>query len=392
MDEGAQREDARGAVGPPVPGGAAGRRRVFVRAGGSFLAIGVVGWAALSVLEGTEDASARLAAVHPGWILASALAWTSSLAAQGARWRVLLPIGGAPGASSRRDPGAARPGTPATPEPAAATPPTALELARLAIGANVVGAALPGPAGELSASLVLAERGIPFVGAFAAAVLGRVVALGVIGAATLGLGAALYDQLPTDARAVVAAPTLVLAGGGLSAPLVVRFARPLGALAERAAGAVLPGAAHRVRAAVARVREALDALADLPLRAWAVAVGWSVVSLCIQSVALRWAFGAAGAWPAWRETAFVHLLMSLAAIVGIVVPAGGLAVDGLFLLVFPAVTGVDAPTTVLAAVAVRWMRVLVLLAGVPALGGMFERLLMAGTEALRREDGAASAG
>jgi hypothetical protein len=104
-------------------------------------------------------------------------------------------------------------------------------------------------------------------------------------------------------------------------------------------------------------------------------VAWSLASLAIQSVAIRLAFGAAGTWPDWHVTAFMHLLMSLAAIAGIVLPAGGLAVDGLFVAIFPAVAGVDVGTAVLAAVAVRWMRVLVLLAGVPALGGMFERLV-----------------
>ncbi len=336
------------------------RRRLLLRAVGTAVGVAAVGWAALRALEGPDGARARLAVVDLRWIVFAAVAWTSSLAAQGARWRALIPP-----AYGERAPGP-------------------LGLARLVLGANVVGAALPGPAGELASALVVAERGVPFAAAFGAAVLGRVVALGVIGAGALLLGIGVRADLPESAQELLLWPTLLLACGGLSAPILAGFARPLGSAIERVADRVadrgtpdgwLQRAGPRLRAGVARAQEALDALATLPRRAWISAVGWSVVSLAIQSIAIRCAFGAVGAWPPWHLTAFLHLLMSLAAIAGILLPAGGLAVDALFVAVFPAVAGVDAGTAVLAAVSVRWMRVLVLLGGLPALGGMFERLV-----------------
>jgi len=315
----------------------------------STAGLAVLGGGLLALMEGAEQAGRRLTHLSPGWVALAVLVWSGSLPIQGLRWRALLP-------------GTER-------------PPVA-RLAWVIFGANALTLALPGPVGEFGAAWYLRHRyGIPMVTALAATLLARAVALLVFGLATLALWPLVAASLPADLVRLVT-PIAVLTGV-VTLPILGLCWRPaamvgwVGGVLAR----VLPARfAERVATRVDWWVRCFTAVGAIPAHRWLQAAGYSFANLCLLTASTLCSMYAAGIPCDPLGTLFVQALTAVASVAGVLVPGGFGAVELLLVALFPTFAEGTAADAVFAAITLRWVHLLTLLAGVPAMAWLVATL------------------
>ncbi len=341
--------------------------RLLIAVSLTFVGVTVLGGGILALLEGASQAGRRLTHLDPGWLGLSIAVWLCSLAIQGLRWRALLPVRNRPPAGM---------------------------LAWVVFGANALTLALPGPVGEFAAAWYLRHRyGVPMVTALAATLLGRALAILTFGVATLALWPVVAVSLPDDVVRLVT-PIAVLTGL-VTLPIVGLCARPAGMvrLVGRFLAWALPARlAGRVSGRVDWWVRCFTAVGEIPLRRWAEAAALCVLNLLVLSTSTVCALHAAGIPTDPLGTVFVQALTAVASIAGVLVPGGFGAVEVLVVALFPTFAVGDTADAVFAAFTLRWVHLLTLLLGVPAMSWLIatlpsepEKLEPLVTETLARE-------
>lgn len=316
--------------------------RVLIAVLLTTIALAVLGGGILALMEGGEQAGRRLTQIAPGWLVVALLIWMTSLPVQGLRWRALLPV---------------------------AEPPPVGRLAWVIFGANALTLAIPGPVGELAGAWYLRHRhGVPMVTALAASLLARALAILVFGLSTLALWPIVASSLPDDVVTLVT-PIAVITGL-ITLPIVGLCHRPaamvgwVGAILAR----VLPERlAERVSGRVAWWVRCFTAVGEIPLRRWALAAGCCVANLLLLTGSTIATLHALNIPVDPVGTLFVQALTAVASVAGVLVPGGFGAVEVLMVALFPTFAVGDAADAVFVAIALRWVHLLTLLLGVPAM-------------------------
>lgn len=298
----------------------------------------LAGWGFLRAVADVD--AAALLTLRPVEMAAALVLWTAALYCQGARWRALLPFSPLPSAGF---------------------------LALVVGGTNVAHLAVPGPVAEVMAAWFVARRGQAEVSvALSATLVGRLLALAVLSLLVLATtaGKLALTGLPAWAAGIAA----IAAAGGLSAGVCV--ALPATALAA-VAGVLqaLPG--PRALRAAAWVRGWATGFVEVGQKArWGRATGWSAANALTLSCATALCFRAAGVPIDPLDVVWLHGILSLATVVMIVLPAGFGAVDALGggLLIALGITDVAGAT--LCMVALRWVQLLSMALGLPAMAWM----------------------
>ncbi|MDP2310178.1 MAG: lysylphosphatidylglycerol synthase transmembrane domain-containing protein [Pseudomonadota bacterium] len=308
----------------------------------SSIGITVLGGGILALMEGAAQTGRRLIELSPGWLALSLGVWMTSLGVQGLRWRALLPV------RSR--------------------PPAAM-LAWVVFGANALSLALPGPVGEFAAAWYLRHRyGVPMVTALAAALLARALAVLMFGLSTLVLWPIVATSLPDDV--VVLVTPIALLTGLVSLPMAALCYRPAGMV--RWSGVlltrVLPARiAARVAGRVDWWVRCFAAVGEISPGRWAQAAALCLVNLLVLSVSTMFSLSAAGVPSDPLGVVFMQALTAVASVAGVLVPGGFGAVEVLVVALFPTFAVGDTADAVFVAFALRWVHMLTLLLGVPAM-------------------------
>ncbi|MDP2316651.1 MAG: lysylphosphatidylglycerol synthase transmembrane domain-containing protein [Pseudomonadota bacterium] len=331
------------------------------------VALTVLGGGILALMEGAEQAGRRLANLSMGWLALSLAVWMTSLLVQGLRWRALLPV--------------------------ASRPPAAM-LGWVLFGTNALTLALPGPVGEFAAAWYLRHRyGVPMVTALAATLLARALAILVFGVTTLVMWPFLAMSLPADVVRLVTPIAVVT--GLVTLPIVGLVYRPAGMvrLVGTLLAKVLPARlAARVGGRVDWWVRCFTAVGDIPARRWAEAAVLCLANLALLSVSTMCSLRAAAIPIDPVGTVFMQALTAVASVTGVFVPGGFGAVEVLVVALFPTFAVGDTADAVFAAFALRWVHLLTLLLGVPAMTWLIatlpaqpEELEPMFAESLRRE-------
>lgn len=272
-------------------------------------------------------------------VLAAAIAvWTAALYCQGARWGALLPFRPVPSSGF---------------------------LALVVGGTNVAHLAVPGPVAEIMAAWFVARRaGSDTSLALSATLFGRLLALAVL-AGVVALTATtrwVLHDLPLWAVGVCTIAVLggLSAGCSIALPTVVLsgVARVLGlfpfAMALRLAGIIGGWAAGFVEVGT-KAR-------------WSKAVAWSAANACTLSLATVLTFRSAGVAISPLDVLLIHGVLSLSTVVMIVLPAGFGAVDALGGALLVGLDVTDLAGATLCMVALRWVQLISMALGLPAMG------------------------
>ncbi|MES2644147.1 MAG: lysylphosphatidylglycerol synthase transmembrane domain-containing protein [Myxococcota bacterium] len=335
----------------------------------SSVGITLVGGGILSLMEGAEKAGRRLTELSPGWLALSLLVWMGSLGVQGLRWRALLPL---------------------------QTRPPATMLAWVVFGANALTLAIPGPVGEFAAAWYLRHRyGVPMVTALAATLLGRALAILMFGVSTLVLWPLVATSLPDDVVRLVTPIAVVT--GLVTLPIAALCYRPAamvrwsGALLTRVLPAKIAG---RIAGRVDWWVRCFAAVGDISPWRWAQAAALCLVNLLVLSVSTLLSLRAAGIPADTLGVLFMQALTAVASVAGVLVPGGFGAVEVLVVALFPTFAVGDTADAVYTAFVLRWVHLLTLLLGVPAMTWLIatlpaepEKLEPLFEESLRRELG-----
>lgn len=316
--------------------------RVLLAVGVATLGLAVLGAGLLALMEGGAKAGHRLGELSFGWVGLALLVWMASLPVQALRWRALLPV---------------------------LRPPPVGRLAWVIFGANALTLAIPGPVGELAAAWYMRHRhGIPMVTALAASLLARAVAILVFGLSTLALWPIVAASLPADLVRMVTPVALLT--GLVTLPILGLCWRPA-AMVGWVGGwlaRVLPARhAARIGGRVAWWVGCFTAVGDIPVRRWLVAGGYSFVNLLLLTLSTIVSMNAIGIPVRPVGTLFVQALTAVASVAGVLVPGGFGAVEVLLVALFPTFATGTPADAVFAAIALRWIHLLTLLAGVPAM-------------------------
>lgn len=325
---------------PPAPLTTAELRRRFLRrllvGAAVVLVLGLVG---AGLARGSAEAAAMLREARPGWILAGVAAWMVSVLGQGLRWRALVP-------------GTRLPLGPAL---------------LWQIGASALAFGLPGPVGEAAAAAIARQRGgVAFSAAFAASVAARLLGLGLFGVAVLLLWPLVRGAEGAPAVMALGA-TGALGALGIGVFVGMFLPHPLARVGGRLARLLLGAArGEGIAARLEGLARSLESVASVGPARWAEALGWGVAAFGAQVLAMRLALAAVGAEPGWALTAWLHAMVSVAALAGVVLPAGEAASDAVFVAAYGSLGGVPLGAALVADAAMRAMRLGAIAVALPA--------------------------
>lgn len=308
----------------------------------SSIGITLLGGGILTMMEGAARAGRRLVDLSPGWLALSLLVWMTSLGVQGLRWRALLPV---------------------------RTRPPAAMLAWVVFGANALSLAIPGPVAELAGAWYLRHRyGVPMVTALAAALLSRALAVVMFGLASLVLWPIVATSLPDDVVRLVTPIALVVCL--VSLPMAALCYRP--AAMVRWSGAlltsVLPASiSGRFAGRIDWWVRCFTAVGEISPWRWAEAAALCLLNLLVLGTSTLLSLWAAGIPSDPLGVLFMQALTTVASVAGLLVPGGLGAVEVLVIALFPTFAVGDTADAVFVAFALRWIHVLTLLLGMPAM-------------------------
>jgi uncharacterized membrane protein YbhN (UPF0104 family) len=267
----------------------------------SLMVVAALFWAA-SALPGTRDSvSAILADAIWAWVGLGWLSMCAALWALGHRWRALLP------SSSEASGGL---------------------LGTALCAALLLNYALPGPFGEVAASLLVHRRcGVTAERCMAAGAASR-----LVGLATAALGAGtVWLLFPMDVPTLWIGPLRLLVAGILLGGcfLLWLMRSPLGWL-SRLESISARGIAARITQALRRFLQALSETAKLGPRAYAVAFGWSLVGHFLAYLGIAFSLWGLLGSSEWAGLAFTYLAGTSAGALAFVFPGSQLPWDALF--------------------------------------------------------------
>ncbi len=273
------------------------------------------------------------ASVNPGLLLLSGVLWSLGIAAQGPRWALLLP--------------SARIGGP---------PPSASRAALAVLGTNALTVTLPGPAGEaLLAAFCERDLGIPWATGAAAKLLSRVLGLLILGVLLL-LGVGFLPGLLRWAPAGIIAAV----AGGVALVIYLGAVGRIRWVVDAMLSLLPAGIQAKAQGPVREILEHALAPRAQPVSMWLKAAAWSLVSTGLMGAGGYVSALAVGVAPDFTTYLWMHVVSSVAGLVGMVVPAGLGPLDALWVLLF---VGIDRPVEdgLLAAIAWRQMQAVSLL-------------------------------
>ena len=291
----------------------------------------------------------RSTTLSPTLLCLAGVLWSAGIAAQGPRWAVLLPTTG--------------------------RPPGVVRSALAVLGTNGLTVTIPGPSGEaLLASFCERDLGIPWATGAAAKFLSRLLGLALLGAFLLA-GVAFIPGVESWAPAGIAALTV----GTVLLGIYMFSSHGIRAVAVALIGLLPTSTRARVQAPLLAIINHALAPGGQSASHWVRATCWSVVSTGLMGAGGYASALAVGVAPEWSVYLWMHVVSSLAGLVGMLIPAGLGPLDALWVALFVVVRapGVDAATAaqqgVLAAVAWRQMQAISLLISLPPLGWVVRR-------------------
>ena len=295
-----------------------------------------LGWAFLRAFVSADPA--RLLALDPGFLTAAVVVWTLALYCQGARWRALLPFSELPSSGF---------------------------LALVVGGTNVAHLAVPGPVAEIAAAWFVGKRANADVSlALSATLVGRLLALFALACVVLGATAlrGFTQGLPRWVFGVA----IAAAAGGFSAGACIVVPGPALSVVAGVLDAVPLPAAKRIAWVVRGWAEGFVAVREKAR--WPRAFLWSLANASTLSAATVLAFHSANVTIQPLDVLLLHGILSLSTVVMLVLPAGVGAVDALGGGLLLALGVTDLTGAALCMVALRWVQLVSMALGLPAMG------------------------
>jgi hypothetical protein len=321
----------------------------------SALAV-VLGAAAVARLVGGRTAIPDLwVRAEPGRLLLGVAIISIASVVVAVRWRCLLP------------------------EPARSSANIWL-LTAIQCASTLFGYALPGPAGDVAAAVMVARRyGIKLSDALVAGLVLRILGLAVAGAVAAVAWLAVDVPLPglwQQAFAVAVVGMVGVTGGvALAALAPGPFRRGVAAVTRALAHGPLARVAERLAVAAFAVLDALEATARRGARPLVEASLWTVVGHCVSPFGLWVVAEGLGATSDWVSICFANNFTIVAAVAFYVLPGGPVAWDVLYGAVLARVTEVGAVDAAALIAVGRLQLTVLVVVGALALVGMARWLL-----------------